>query len=71
MDFAVPADHRLKIKQREKSDKYFARELKRTMEHESDGDTACGWDTWNNHQMIGKGTVKFANKRTSRDYPDY
>ena len=35
MDFAVPADHRLKLKESEKRDKYLdlARKLKKTMEH--------------------------------------
>ena len=32
MDFAVPADHRVKI---------------RAMEHEGDGDTSYCWSTWN------------------------
>ena len=34
MDFVVPADHRVKIKEREKRDKYLdlARELKKAME---------------------------------------
>ena len=34
VDFAVPADHRVKLKESEKSDKYLdlARELKKTME---------------------------------------
>ena len=40
MDFAVHADHEVKIKEIEKNDKYLdlGRELK-TMEHEGDGDT--------------------------------
>ena len=29
VDFAVPADHRLKLKEREKRDKYLAREVKK------------------------------------------
>ena len=29
MDFAVPADHRIKFKENEKKDKYLARELKK------------------------------------------
>ena len=33
MDFAVPADHRIKLKESEKKDKCLARELKKTMEH--------------------------------------
>ena len=42
MDFAVPADHRVNLKESGKRDKYldFASELK-SMEHESDGDTNC------------------------------
>ena len=42
MDFAVSADHRVKLKESEETDKYLdlARELK-TMEHERDGDTNC------------------------------
>ena len=40
------------------------------MEHESDGDTICGWCTWNNLQRIGKGTGIFENKMKSRDPPD-
>ena len=38
VDFAVPADHRIKLKECEKRDKYLdlARELKKTMEYEGD-----------------------------------
>ena len=41
-DFAVPADHRLKIKKREETNQYlyFARELKMAVLHEGDGDTS-------------------------------
>ena len=40
-----------------KKDKYLdlARELKKTMEHESDGNTCCNWCIWYSHQRIGKG----------------
>ena len=39
VDFAVPADHRIKLKECEKKDKYLdlARELIKAVEHESDG----------------------------------
>ena len=42
----------VKLKEREKRDKYFdlARELKKNMEHESDGDTNCDLCTQNRHQ---------------------
>ena len=48
VDFVVTADHRIKLKEREKRDKYldFARELKKTMEHESDNYTNCDWCFW-------------------------
>ena len=41
--FAVPADHRIKLKECEKKNKYLdlARELKKTMEHEGDNYTSC------------------------------
>ena len=44
MDFTVPADHGIKLKESEKKDKYFdlAGELKKTIEHE--GDDYTNWD---------------------------
>ena len=44
VDFAVPADHRIKLKEIEKKDKYqyLSRGLK-TMEHESDNHTNRDW----------------------------
>ena len=51
VDFAVPADHRIKLKECEKKDKYLdlARELKKTMEHEGDNYTNCNWCIWNSN----------------------
>ena len=48
MDFAVLADHRVKLKENEKKDKYldFAKELKKTMEHESNIYTNYNWCSW-------------------------
>ena len=48
VDVAVPADHRIKLKECEKKDKYldFARELKKTMEHEGDNYTNRNWCFW-------------------------
>ena len=73
VDLAIPADHRVKLKESEKRDKYLdlAIELKKTMEHEGDSDTNCNWCTWNNPQRIDKGAKRFRNQRTSRDHPDY
>ena len=73
VDFAVPADHRVKLKESEKRDEYLdlaserkkQNKKKQTIEHEGDSGTNCNWCTWNNHQRIGKGTGRFGNKRTS------
>ena len=48
VDFAVPADHRIKLKECVKKDKYLdlARELKKTMEHEDDNYTNWDWCFW-------------------------
>ena len=54
MDFIGQADHRVKLKESEKRDKYLnlARELKKkqTIEHESDNDTNYNWWTLKNPQ---------------------
>ena len=73
VNFAVPADHRVNLKEIEKKDKYLdlARELKKTVEHESDGDTNCNWCSWYSHQRIDKGTGGLGKKRTSGDHPNY
>ena len=59
MNCVVPADLRVKLKENKKRDKYMdlAREFfKKTVEHESDGDTNYNWSSWYSHQRIGKGT---------------
>ena len=48
-----------------------ARELTKTMKYEGDGDTNCNWCTWNNPQMIGKGTGGFRNQRSNGDLLHY
>ena len=49
--FPVPADHRIKLKECEKKDKYLdlAKELKKTMEHAGDNYTNCNWCVWNSN----------------------
>ena len=51
VNFAVPADHRIKLKECEKKDIYLdlARELKKTMEHAGDNYTNCNWCVWNSN----------------------
>ena len=72
MDFAAPADHRMKQKECEKKDKYLklARELKK-LGHVSNNYTNRDWCSWYSHQRIIKGTRGLGNKRTSGDHPNY
>ena len=66
VDFAVPADHRVKLKESEKKDKYLdlARGLKK---QGSDGYTYCNWCSLYSHKRIGIGTGGLGNERTSGD----
>ena len=63
MDFVFPADHRVKIKEKKKRDKFLnlARDLKKqqqkTMEHKRENDIKCNWCAWNGLQRVGKGVV--------------
>ena len=72
-DFAVPVDNRVQLNESENKDKYqdLVRELKKTAEHDCDGDTNCNWCSQYNPQRIGKRTWRLVNKRTSGDYPNY
>ena len=59
MDFAIPADHPVKIKKKKRKKRQLLRPCQRTekaVEHETDGDTNCNWCTWNGPQRIGKRT---------------
>ena len=48
VDFAILGDHRIKLQESEKWDKYIdlAREPKETMKHKGDSATNCNWCTW-------------------------
>ena len=61
------------LKKSGKKDEYvdLARELKKTVEHENDGDTSCHWCTRYSHQRIGTGTGGLGNRRMSRDRAHY
>ena len=73
VNFAFPADHRVKLKESGKRDKYqdLVRDLKKAMELESDGDTDCNWGTRNSHQRIDTETGGPGDKRMSRDHSNY
>ena len=72
MDLAVPADHRIKLKESEKKDKYHncARELKKK-DHEGDDYTNRDRYFWYSHQRIIKGTKGLGNKKTCVDHLKY
>ena len=68
-----PADHRIKLKEFEKRDKYLdlARELKKTVEHAGDNYTNCNWCVWNSYKRITKGTEGLGIWRSSGNHPSY
>ena len=73
VDFAVPAGHRIKLKECEKKDKYLdhARKLKKkTMEHEGDDSTNCERRFWYGNYRIIKGPGWLGSCRTSEDHPN-
>ena len=67
MDFAVLADHRMKIKEIRYLD--FAKGQK-IIEHEGDNGTNCKYCAWNDSQRLGKGAGGVGNRRTSGDHSD-
>ena len=72
VDFAVPADHRINLKEYERKDKYLdlARKLKRTMENEGDDCANCDWCFWNSKETIIKGPGGLGSWQTSGDHPN-
>ena len=72
-DFAVLGDHGVKLKENKKRDKYLdlARELKKSVEHESDDYTNCNWCSWYSQQRIGTRTGGLGNNGTGGDHPKY
>ena len=72
IDFAVPAEHRIKLKECKKKDKYLdlARELKKTMEPEGDNYTNCDRCFWYSNKRIIKETGEFGSWWTSGDHPN-
>ena len=71
VDFAVMADHGVKLKESEKRDKYLALAREQKKKHESEDNTNCNWCSWYSHQRISTRNEKLGNKRTSGDHPNY
>ena len=63
VDFDVPVNHRVKIKESEKTHKYMEldKRTKKVVEHEGDGGT----------KSFGKKTREIGNQMKSRDHPDH
>ena len=68
VDFTVLGEHKVKIKESEKIDKYldFARGPKVTEEHAGDGDNNCSWNALNNSKRLGKKDKSKEELRSSR-----
>ena len=66
MDFAVPVDHRVKLNESEKRDKYldFAWKLKKLWNMKVISYTNCYWCSWYSHQKTGTKTGGLENKGT-------
>ena len=73
MDFAVTADHKIKLKESEKKDKYLdlVRELKKTMEHESDDYTNRDSGIRYSKYRTNKRNGGLGSWRMSGNYPNY
>ena len=69
MDFAVLADHRIKLKECEKKDKYLDLGIEKTVEHAGDNYSNCNWCVWNSNKRITKGTGRRGSWRTGGDHP--
>ena len=71
MDFAIPTDSRVKMKEIKKIDKYFdlSKELKKkeAQYHESDGDINGSLSPWNGR----KETVRTGDQKKNRDLTDH
>ena len=73
VDFAVLADHRIKLKGLEKKDKFLepCKGIEKTMEPVGDNYTNCNWCFWYSNKRIIKGTGGLRRWRTSGDHPNY
>ena len=73
MNVEVLADHRVTLKECKNKGKYLvlARDVKKTVVHESSGNTNCNWWLYQDHKRIGKMTRGSVNKKTSGENLNY
>ena len=71
VNFAVPADHRVKFKESEKNDKYLdlTRELKKLWNTKVA--TICNWCSWYSNQSIDTMPGGLGNKMKNGDHPNH
>ena len=69
VDIAITADHRVKIKENKKREKYqnLTRGLKKSIKYEGDSDTSFNWCTHNSPQRF----ERVRNQRMNTDHPNY
>ena len=65
VDFAVPADHKIKLSTSTLLGNW------KNVEHKSDNYTNCNWCSWYNHRRIIKWTGRLGNNWTIGDHPNY
>ena len=68
MDFAVPANHTIKIKV---SDRQILERIEKTVEHEGNNNTNSSWYPWKCTQRPGKEFRETRDQRKNWDRPDY
>ena len=71
VDFGVPADHWVKLKENENRDWPCKGIEKKTVEHQCEIYTNCNWRSCYSHQRTDTGTGGLGNKRTSKNHPSY
>ena len=72
--FEIQTDHLISARQADiiiNNNNKKSVELKKTMEHESDGDNNCNRCSWYSHRRIGTGNGGLGNEKTSEDHPNY
>ena len=69
--FAIPADHRLKMKEIEKILGSFKRAKKTDVKNESDSDAVIIRAKWKDLHGLGKKTREIENQRKNQDQPDH
>ena len=73
MELSVPKDHKVKMKQTKKINKYLdlAKELKKAVDLECNSNTNCSCCTQNDPQRLGKKTGGIGYQRENQDFLDH